>query len=67
MQVEIVTARMRCMPGLLSITNVQGAKVIAVGLGEPVQARRFAEILSFPVDILNSDPEGTAHSALGFR
>ena len=48
-------------------SELQGAKVVAVGLGEPTQARQFAEILSFPVDMLYSDPGGAAYAALGFR
>ena len=51
---------------LLSM-HAQGARLVAVGLGEPVQARQFCEILSFPVDMLYSDPTGAAYSALGFR
>jgi len=47
--------------------HVQGVRLVAVGLGEPVQARQFCEILSFPVEMLYSDPSGAAYSALGFR
>ncbi len=47
--------------------HVQGARLVAVGLGEPVQARQFCETLGFPVDMLYSDPSGAAYSALGFR
>lgn len=40
---------------------------MAVGLGSPANARRFAEILGFPLEMLYADPSGSCYSALGFR
>jgi hypothetical protein len=44
-----------------------GAQVVAVGLGSATNARRFAEVLGFPLDLLYADPEGWAYKALGFE
>ena len=41
--------------------------LVAVGLGDPVQARQFCEVHGLPTDMLYSDPSGAAYSALGFR
>lgn len=46
---------------------MQGARLVAVGLGSPANARRFSEVLDFPLELLYADPSGSCYSALGFR
>ncbi|KAL4433831.1 hypothetical protein ABPG75_000272 [Micractinium tetrahymenae] len=46
--------------------SAAGVGLLAVGLGEPDKARRFAELLQFPVDDLYADPTGELYTALGF-
>ncbi|CAL5228424.1 g11558 [Coccomyxa viridis] len=46
--------------------EARGVKVIAVGLGGLDQARRFAEVLQFPLDNLYADATGQCYKALGF-
>ena len=38
-----------------------------MGLGSATNARRFAEVLGFPLDVLYADPEGWCYKALGFE
>lgn len=40
--------------------------VAAVGLGSVENARKFAELLNFPLDLVYCDPSGAAYEALGF-
>ena len=37
-----------------------------MGLGSPANARRFSEVLQFPLDILYADETGQCYKALGF-
>lgn len=46
--------------------SAAGVGLLAVGLGEPDKARRFAELLQFPVDDLYADPTGELYTTLGF-
>ena len=41
--------------------------MVAIGLGSPANARRFAEVLDIPLELLYADPSGSCYSALGFR
>ncbi|KAI7838571.1 hypothetical protein COHA_007643 [Chlorella ohadii] len=43
-----------------------GVGVIAVGLGNVAAARKFADLLQFPLDLLYADPMGDLYTALGF-
>jgi hypothetical protein len=43
-----------------------GVGVIAVGLGSVAAARKFADLLQFPLDMLYADPVGDLYTALGF-
>ncbi|GAB4818964.1 hypothetical protein N2152v2_006010 [Parachlorella kessleri] len=51
------------------LPQLQGAGigVMAVGLGEPQKARRFAQLVGFPEQLLYADPTGALHTALGFE
>lgn len=40
--------------------------LIAVGLGSVDNARKFSEVLDFPLDLLYADPDGACYTALGF-
>ncbi|CAK0785934.1 hypothetical protein CVIRNUC_009147 [Coccomyxa viridis] len=46
--------------------QARGVKVIVVGLGSPENARRFSEVLQFPLDVLHADASGQCYKALGF-
>ncbi|PSC69127.1 hypothetical protein C2E20_7298 [Micractinium conductrix] len=50
----------------LSQLQAAGVGFVAVGLGEPEKARRFSELLGFPLDCLYADPTGELYTALGF-
>ncbi|KAK9812732.1 hypothetical protein WJX72_002816 [[Myrmecia] bisecta] len=51
---------------LIPTLQARGVQVVAVGLGSVDNARKFSEILNFPVSLLYADPEGLCYSALGF-
>ncbi|KAI3427059.1 hypothetical protein D9Q98_006999 [Chlorella vulgaris] len=59
---ELAQKLMAILPEL----QASGVRLLAVGLGETAKARRFAELLGFPLDLLYADPSGELYRALGF-
>ncbi|GAQ86414.1 hypothetical protein KFL_002870180 [Klebsormidium nitens] len=46
--------------------QANGVRIVAVGLGSPDNARRFAETVGFPLQLLYADPTGACYRALNF-
>ncbi|CAL8466035.1 g5571 [Coccomyxa elongata] len=59
---ELAQKLMKKLPEL----QARGVKVVVIGLGSVGNARRFAEVLSFPLDLLHADSTGAMYRALGF-